>query len=70
MKVPQQARTEKAMLSLARDNIGGKDWWFILDPFEVVICNQRSGEEPTGKVRLRRRDFDRLVRWYTTGRIR
>ena len=49
---------------LRRDNVTTRKSWILLDTGEIVIANQQSGEEATGKVRLTRREFNIMVDWY------
>jgi hypothetical protein len=64
---PATAKTLNQICKLPRDNVGGRNWWTIIDVGHVVMCQQKKGEEPTGKVEMSRRDFERLCKWYMTG---
>jgi hypothetical protein len=62
---PKDCRTDSDIIRLRRDNIGGDGWWVVLNSAdEIVICNQRQGEDPTGKVHLSRSAMLRMCRWY------
>lgn len=68
---PVKARTFDAVCRLRRDNVGGDTWWAIINSDdEMVVAQQRSGEEPTGSVTIPRDEFAALCRWYLTGRWR
>ena len=69
-KTPQQARTGRDICSIPRDNLRGRGCWILVEPGRVTLATQRAGESETGMVTLTRRDFDRFVRWYTTGQTR
>ena len=67
---PIQARTFKQVCSLPRDNLSTKDFWILIDHPHVVICQQRTGEPAKGSLSIPRAQFDRLVRWYITGKAK
>ena len=64
---PIAARTSKALRALRRDNLASGDFWMWLDLREVTFAAQIVGHQPTAKITIPRRHFDRFVRWYTTG---
>ena len=67
--IPKEARTFTDLLKLTRDNVDGTGWWFMLgEGDEVMFAQQYMGEAPTGTVKIPRKEFDALVRWYTTGK--
>lgn len=61
---PREAKTLDQICKLQTDGKDTKEAWLIVDEGEVTICTQRNGEEATGKVRLSRRTFEALIRWY------
>jgi hypothetical protein len=65
---PCDAKTFGDLLKLRRDNIDGTDWWFMLGDGSVTFCQQGLGQAATGMVTIPRKEFDALLRWYTTGR--
>jgi hypothetical protein len=67
---PQKARTEKQVLDLKRDNWDGKEHWMLVDETEVCITAQRTLESPTGQLRIPKRTFDRMVRFYLADQAR
>ena len=68
---PKQAKTFNQVCSLPRDNFSTRDFWLLLDGgSHVVLCEQRNGQPPKGNLRISKGQFDRLIHWYTTGRIR
>ena len=62
---PVDARTFDQICALPRDGFDGETWWLSLDPDSVTVCQQKSGQASTGRVRIPRRDFDGLIAWYT-----
>jgi hypothetical protein len=57
MKPDEQLR----LRSTTRDVKAG---WILVDGERVTLCNQATGEHPTGKVHFTRREFNALVDWY------
>lgn len=67
-KRPIDARTFKDVCALTRDNIDSKHFWLMIDGGDVVIAEQTNGEALKNKLSIPRAEFDRLARWYVTGR--
>ena len=66
---PRTARTFAEHCRLRRDNMEAPEGWITLDTDgSVTICNQREGEESTGRVTLSRYAFNRFVDWYNGGK--
>lgn len=63
---PRQARTEKQVCSLRRDNKTADDFWMLIDGRDVTIVHQQQGTSPRASITIPRATFNRLVRWYTT----
>ena len=61
---PREARTDKQMIELTRDNISVGGWWFMIDGDVVILTAQKSGESPTQQVTVPRGVFGRVVDWY------
>jgi hypothetical protein len=64
---PIEARTFKQICSLPRDGYDTKNFWILIDG-GIVICEQQNGKESTNSMTIPRAEFDRLARWYVTGR--
>lgn len=65
---PIEARTFKELCSLPTDNVNAKGFWMMVDEGVVTITKQNLGEAPTSQIDVPRAQFDRMVRWYVTGR--
>lgn len=61
---PHEARGFEEICSLQSDNYGGSEGWIMIDGNQVVLCQQRPGENSTGTVHLSRGAFMRMVNWY------
>jgi len=64
---PIDARTFDQVCSLTRDGYDTKHFWILIDG-DIVICEQMQGKESTNSLKIPRSEFDRLARWYVTGR--
>lgn len=53
------------LCKLPRDNWTYGNHWLLTDGYEVTVCNQKTGEAPTGSVTMPRRAFNALVKAYT-----
>lgn len=65
---PIEARTFKQICSLPRDNLDYKNFWFMVDEGQVTLTAQKIGEAPTSQISIPRAVFDRMARWYLTGK--
>lgn len=70
IKAPIDAKTFEQICALKRDNIDlqGGDWCFMVEEGMVTLTEQKIGEGPTHQVSIPRKYFDKVVRWYTTGK--
>jgi hypothetical protein len=66
--VPSQAKNFSQVCQLPTDNAEYGDAWIILDWPSLVIKNQKLGEASTGSVTLSKRQFNRFVKWWQTGK--
>lgn len=66
MYSPKTANTIEKVCTLKRDNIDLGDHWCLVDESTVTICRQKSGESPEASIVLSKRDFNRIVKFYTT----
>jgi hypothetical protein len=64
---PQTARTETQILALPRELCESEDWLLGVDEDAVYITEQKMGQAPTQKLKVPKRSFDILIRWYQTG---
>jgi hypothetical protein len=53
-------------MKLMTDNFNTKDFWILLNDGHVTIANQKNGETAKYMVQIKRKDFDRMIKWYTT----
>ena len=61
---PIESITWSSVCRLKSDSTDTKDYWMCIDGDEVCIAKQRSGESLIEKIKIPRKDFNRLVRWY------
>jgi hypothetical protein len=62
---PREAKTYAQILKLKSDNYSTNGHWILLNGGgEVVIAEQVTGEAPTAKMKISRREFNRIVNWY------
>ena len=61
---PRTATSNNKICKLKSEGVDFKDSWIVVDEDTVYIYNQKSGEEPTGRVEISRRDFNCFVDWY------
>ena len=64
---PIDAKTEAQIISLNRDNLAYGSFWILIDGSSIYIKDQPRGESPRQEIKISRRAFDRLARWYVTG---
>ena len=64
---PIEARTFKQVCKLPRDNLNTRGHWILIDG-DVVLAAQRNGQPATNSMRIPRSEFDRMARWYVTGK--
>ena len=62
---PINAKTFNQICSLNTDNEDCVGGWITIDQDSVYLENQEDGKKSTGSVSFKRRDFNKLVRWYT-----
>ncbi len=65
---PIDARTFAQICKLPRDGYDTKGHWILLDSGTVCLTAQVTGNAPTGQLTIPRAEFDRMARWYLTGR--
>jgi len=65
---PKTANTFNKIYKLKRDNVNTRNSWLLLNGKGLTICNQRSGEGVTGQVKLTRKEFERFIKFYETGK--
>lgn len=64
---PKTANTFNKICKLRRDNISTRKSWLSITENIVSIYNQKSGEAPSGKIELTKKEFERLIKFYETG---
>lgn len=65
---PRTANTFRKVCKLQRDNISTRNSWMLLGGTHVSITNQKTGENPTGNVKLTKKEFERFIKFYETGK--
>lgn len=64
---PIEARTFKQVCQLSRDGYDTKHFWILIDG-DIVITEQQNGKPSTNQLKIPRAEFDKMARWYVTGR--
>jgi hypothetical protein len=67
---PMQADTFDKVCRLPRDNFSVGDFWIMSDSREITVCHQRIGEYAKATVSIPKQQFDKFIRWYTTGKTK
>lgn len=67
---PINAHTFNQICKLKRDIIDTDDYWLCVDVGDVRLTKQRNGKPSSASINIPRKDFDRLVVWYVTGKIK
>jgi hypothetical protein len=65
---PKTANTLNKVCKLKRDNISTSKSWILISDDSVSICNQITGEKSTGMVKLTKKEFERFIKFYETGK--
>jgi len=69
---PQTTSTFNKICKLKRDNVYTRKSWMLLagdgGTNHITIQNQKKAESATGKVVLTRKEFERFIRFYQTGK--
>lgn len=61
---PYDAKTEKQIIGLNRDNLSTEGHWILLHGDSVTFSAQRPGEGCTASLSVPRAEFNRIVSWY------
>ena len=69
-KAPIEANTFDEICKLPRDSLSTKEFWLQIDVGSVFLAQQRIGKACQAEISIPRKDFDRLVKWYMTGKAR
>jgi hypothetical protein len=67
-QTPKKANTFKQICKLKRDNVSTRKSWMLLHEGGVTITNQVTGKESTGEVKLTKKEFERFIKFYETGK--
>jgi hypothetical protein len=69
---PKTANTFNQICKLKRDNVSTRNSWMSLagdgNAKHISIYNQKSGEKATGSVTLTKKEFERFIKFYETGK--
>lgn len=65
---PIDAKTFSQICKLSLDNLSTRGHWLLIDEGRVVLAKQKAGEPCEAKIEVPKAEFDRMVRWYVTGR--
>ena len=61
---PYDAKTEKHLLSMSRDNITFGDFWMLNSSDHVTMAHQKVGEGARAMLSMPKKEFNRMVAWY------
>lgn len=65
---PAKSKTFSQICKLPRDNIDlGKEFWMTIGEDHVCITKQKWYEEPTEQIKIPRKYFNQIIKWYITG---
>lgn len=65
---PKTANSFKKICKLESDGFSTRNSWIALEERHVYIYNQKNGHSATGKVILTKKEFERLIKFYETGK--
>lgn len=65
---PQAANTFSKIFALQMDNVSTRNSWMMVRENHLTIVNQRNGENKTGEVKLTKKEFERFIKFYQTGK--
>lgn len=63
---PYQCRSTNDLCQLQRDNLNFKRCWLLVNEGHVTIAEQVIGQNSTTMVRISKRAFESMARWYLT----
>jgi hypothetical protein len=66
MYSPKTANTTAKICTLKRDNLTVGDHWCLVGDDTVTICRQKTGTSAEAEITMTKRDFNRIVKFYTT----
>lgn len=61
---PKTVKSIDDLCRMKSDNYTAGDFWILVDPPNVTIAAQKTGEKATGMITMSRRQFDKLIAWY------
>lgn len=61
---PKTVKTIDDLCRMKSDNKSAGGFWILVDPPNVTIAAQKTGESSTGMVTMPRKKFDQLIEWY------
>lgn len=65
---PKTANTTNKLCQLERDNVSTRNSWVLVEERYVHITNQKSGNPSIGSVRMTKKEFERFIKFYETGK--
>jgi hypothetical protein len=65
---PKTANTFNKVFKLERDNVSTRNSWISVSPNRISIYNQKNGQSSTGNVSLTKKEFERFIKFYETGK--
>lgn len=68
VKAPKDADTFNRACDLKTDNVTYCNFWILTDGYNISMAEQKMGESATQEISIQKKIFDRLIRWYETGK--
>lgn len=65
---PRTANTNNKICSMKRDNVSTKNYWMLTGEKHITIAKQKSGEQNEWMVEIPKKDFNRIIKFYETGK--
>lgn len=62
---PMDAKNTDVVCKMESDNFNTKNFWIMSDAEFITIARQSNGEPLINKIDIPKKDFDRMVKWYT-----
>jgi len=66
---PIDAKSNAQICKLKRDNVSTAGFWLLIDGPNVTLAKQKVGESAEQMLSIPRSQFDKLARWYVTGKM-
>jgi hypothetical protein len=66
---PKTVKNFNEILKLKRDNVSTRKSWMLINGINsITITNQVAGQAQTGSVTITKKEFERFIKFYETGK--